>query len=61
MSMLNFKESQLAKVKAGQKAVLTSDLYGDEVEFHGTVIDFRWNRFSICLNSAIEKGVVLAR
>ena len=36
----NFKESQLAKVKAGQKAVLTSDLYGDEVEFHGTVIWF---------------------
>lgn len=36
----NFKESQLDKVKAGQKAVLTSDLYGDEVEFHGTVIGF---------------------
>lgn len=36
----NFKESQLAKVKAGQKVVLTSDLYGDEVEFHGTVIGF---------------------
>ncbi|SDY19599.1 HlyD family secretion protein [Acinetobacter kyonggiensis] len=36
----NFKESQLAKVKAGQKAVLTSDLYGDEVEFHGTVVGF---------------------
>ena len=36
----NFKESQLTKVKAGQKAVLTSDLYGDEVEFHGTVIGF---------------------
>ena len=36
----NFKESQLAKVKAGQKAVLISDLYGDEVEFHGTVVGF---------------------
>ena len=36
----NFKESQLAKVKAGQKAVLTSDLYGNEVEFHGTVVGF---------------------
>lgn len=36
----NFKESQLAKVKAGQKAVLTSDLYGDKVEFHGTVVGF---------------------
>ena len=36
----NFKESQLAKVKAGQKAALTSDLYGDKVEFHGTVVGF---------------------
>jgi membrane fusion protein (multidrug efflux system) len=36
----NFKESHLAKVKAGQKAVLTSDLYGDKVEFHGTVVGF---------------------
>lgn len=36
----NFKESQLAKVKAGQKATLTSDLYGDKVEFHGTVVGF---------------------
>ncbi len=36
----NFKESQLANVKVGQKAVLTSDLYGDEVEFHGTVVGF---------------------
>ena len=36
----NFKESQLAKVKAGQTAVLTSDLYGDKVEFHGTVVGF---------------------
>ena len=36
----NFKESQLAKVKAGQTAVLTSDLYGNEVEFHGTVVGF---------------------
>ena len=36
----NFKESQLAKVKAGQKAVLTSDLYGKKVEYHGTVVGF---------------------
>lgn len=36
----NFKESQLAKVQAGQKAILTSDLYGDDVEFHGTVVGF---------------------
>jgi membrane fusion protein (multidrug efflux system) len=36
----NFKESQLAKVQAGQKATLTSDLYGDDVEFHGTVVGF---------------------
>lgn len=36
----NFKESQLAKVKAGQNVILTSDLYGDEVEFHGKVVGF---------------------
>jgi len=36
----NFKESQLEKVRSGQKAVLTSDLYGDSVEYHGTVQGF---------------------
>src|SRR5690606_6822296 len=36
----NFKESQLAKVQVGQKATLTSDLYGDDIEFHGTVMGF---------------------
>ena len=36
----NFKESQLKDVKAGQKATLTSDLYGKDVEYHGTVIGF---------------------
>lgn len=36
----NFKESQLAKVKVGQKATLTSDLYGRHVVFHGTVVGF---------------------
>ena len=36
----NFKESQLEKVRPGQKAVLTSDLYGDAVEYHGTVAGF---------------------
>ena len=36
----NFKESQLTKVQPGQKATLTSDLYGDDVEFHGTVVGF---------------------
>ncbi|NNH36197.1 HlyD family efflux transporter periplasmic adaptor subunit [Acinetobacter sp. NIPH 2377] len=36
----NFKESQLAKVQAGQEAILTSDLYGDDVEFHGKVVGF---------------------
>ena len=36
----NFKESQLAQVKAGQNVILTSDLYGDEVEFHGKVVGF---------------------
>lgn len=36
----NFKESQLQNVKVGQKATLTSDLYGKNVEYHGTVIGF---------------------
>lgn len=36
----NFKESQLEKVRIGQRAVLTSDLYGDEVEYHGTIVGF---------------------
>jgi membrane fusion protein (multidrug efflux system) len=33
----NFKEVQLAKVCAGQDVILTSDLYGDDVKFHGKV------------------------
>ncbi|NCU24202.1 HlyD family efflux transporter periplasmic adaptor subunit [Acinetobacter haemolyticus] len=36
----NFKESQLAKVKAGQPVSLTSDLYGGDVVYHGTVQGF---------------------
>lgn len=36
----NYKESQLAKVKAGQKVTLTSDLYGDDVVYHGVVQGF---------------------
>ncbi len=33
----NFKEVQLKKVAVGQPVVLTSDLYGDGVKFHGWV------------------------
>lgn len=36
----NFKESQLKRVRVGQKVKLTSDLYGDDVEFNGTVVGF---------------------
>jgi len=36
----NFKEGQLAKVKPGQPVVLKSDLYGDEVTYHGQVTGF---------------------
>lgn len=36
----NFKESQLAKVKAGQAVTLVSDYYGDEVVYHGKVVGF---------------------
>jgi len=33
----NFKEGQLGKVRVGQKVKLTSDLYGDDVVYHGRV------------------------
>lgn len=36
----NFKESQLKDVKPGQKVILTSDLYGDSVQYHGRVVGF---------------------
>ena len=36
----NFKEGQLARVRAGQPATLTSDLYGSKVVYHGKVIGF---------------------
>jgi membrane fusion protein (multidrug efflux system) len=34
----NFKEGQLRHVRIGQPAVLTSDLYGGGVKFHGRVV-----------------------
>jgi membrane fusion protein (multidrug efflux system) len=36
----NFKEGQLTRVRPGQPATLTSDLYGSKVEFHGKVMGF---------------------
>lgn len=36
----NFKEDQLGKVRSGQKATLTSDFYGGDVEYHGKVVGF---------------------
>ena len=36
----NFKEVQLKHVAAGQPVVLTSDLYGGGVKFHGRVVGF---------------------
>ena len=36
----NFKEGQLKDVRPGQKVELISDLYGDEVVYHGTVAGF---------------------
>ncbi len=33
----NFKETQLNDMRIGQAVTLTSDLYGEKVEFHGTV------------------------
>ena len=34
----NFKEQQLRKVRVGQPVVLTSDLYGGGVKYHGSVV-----------------------
>ncbi|MEI2267088.1 multidrug efflux MFS transporter periplasmic adaptor subunit EmrA [Erwinia sp. CGal63] len=34
----NFKETQLADVRIGQPATVTSDIYGDEVVYHGKVV-----------------------
>ncbi|MDR2325177.1 MAG: efflux RND transporter periplasmic adaptor subunit [Acidovorax sp.] len=34
----NFKESQLAQLRIGQKAELTADVYGDKTVYHGTVV-----------------------
>jgi membrane fusion protein, multidrug efflux system len=36
----NFKEGQLTRVRAGQPATLTSDLYGSKVVYHGRVEGF---------------------
>jgi membrane fusion protein (multidrug efflux system) len=33
----NFKEVQLRKIRLGQPVILTADLYGKKVEYHGTV------------------------
>lgn len=34
----NFKETQLKGMRIGQLVKLTSDLYGDDVVFHGTIV-----------------------
>jgi membrane fusion protein (multidrug efflux system) len=34
----NFKEGQLRGMKLGQQAILTSDLYGGGVKFHGKIV-----------------------
>jgi membrane fusion protein (multidrug efflux system) len=33
----NFKEAQLRHLRVGQSVILVSDLYGDDVRFHGTI------------------------
>jgi len=33
----NFKEGQLQRMKTGQKATLTADIYGSDVTYHGYV------------------------
>lgn len=36
----NFKERQLRRVKPGQRATLTADIYGGDVVYHGRVVGF---------------------
>ena len=36
----NFKEGQLHDMRIGQPVVLTADLYGDDIPYHGKVIGF---------------------
>lgn len=36
----NFKEGQLSRVRPGQRVLLTSDLYGSDIVYHGTVVGF---------------------
>jgi len=36
----NFKESQLANLRAGQEATLSADAYGNSVKYHGRVVGF---------------------
>jgi membrane fusion protein (multidrug efflux system) len=36
----NFKERQLRRVKPGQNATLTADIYGSDVVYHGKVVGF---------------------
>ena len=36
----NFKERQLRRVKPGQPATLTADIYGGDVKYHGKVVGF---------------------
>ena len=36
----NFKERQLRRVKPGQPATLTADIYGSSVKYHGKVVGF---------------------
>lgn len=36
----NFKENQLRNVRPGQRATLSSDLYGGDVVYHGRVVGF---------------------
>ncbi len=36
----NFKEIQLGRIRIGQRAEITADMYGDDVTYHGTVAGF---------------------
>src|SRR3546814_11010624 len=43
----NFKETQLNNMRIGQSVEINSDLYGDDVTFHGTVDSLGADRKSV--------------
>lgn len=61
----NYKETQLKKMRIGQKVKFTSDLYGSSVVFHGKIVGLpggAGNAFSLLpLKISPEIGLKLSK